>query len=351
MDHYNDVVSPEQTPNIGVSCQLGTLLEENNTILEIHAMSPKLSEKKVIEDNESPKKSTIKHIVLSGGCSFIITVLGILKESNDAGYWDYSNLKSIYGTSAGAIIGLAISLGISLDILVTYMLKRPWHRVFKLNMNNVLNAFHNCGIVDITPMEDMITPLLKSKDLSVNITMKELYQHTNIDLHLYCVQIDDFDLVDISHTTHPDWKVVDAVYASACLPILFVPLSIHGKLYCDGGLLCNYPINYCYDKCIADGDDINEIFGINYNVVGSETDTEKYTLFDYFIKIIFKMNACTVSHKNIKNTVSIPNEIHVNTKSISFFQLYLVITESNERKRLVDDGMELWREHVKEKSI
>jgi|1048.fasta_scaffold16560_3 predicted acylesterase/phospholipase RssA len=300
---------------------------------------------------ESPKKSTIKHIVLSGGCSFIITILGILKESNSMGFWEYNNLKSVYGTSAGAIVGLAISLGISLDVLVTYMLKRPWQQVFKINMNNILNAFHNCGIVDVAAIEDLIAPLLKSKDLSVNITMKELYEYNSIDLHVYSVELETFDLVDISHTTHPDWKVVDAVYASACLPILFAPLSMHGKLYCDGGVLCNYPLQYCYDKCIAQGDNVDEIFGINYNIIGNETKTEKYTLFDYFMKIIFKMNRCAILHKNIKNTICIPHEIHVNTTNISFYELYLVLTESNERKRLVEEGMALWRDHIIRQSL
>lgn len=304
-----------------------------------------------VEDIESPKKTTIKHIVLSGGCSFIITVLGILKESNDNGFWDYKNIKSIYGTSAGAIIGFAISLGISLDVLVTYMLKRPWQHVFKVNMNNILNAFHNCGIVDVSSIEDLITPLLKSKDLSVNINMKELYEHTHIDIHFYCVELDSFDLIDISHTTHPDWKVVDAVYASACLPILFIPLSKNGKLYCDGGLLCNYPITYCYDNCIADGGDINEIMGIHYNITCNECNVEKPTLFDYFIKIIFKMNASTIFHKNIKTHTMIPNEIIMNSKNVSFYELYLVITDSNERKRLVEDGMALWCKYFMQNSL
>jgi len=297
---------------------------------------------------ESPKKSTIKHIVLSGGCSFIITLLGILKESNSMGYWEYKNLKSVYGTSAGAIIGLAISLGISLDILITYMLKRPWQQVFKINMNSVLNAFHNCGILDITSIEDLIAPLLKSNNYPINITLKELYEHTKIDLHMYSTELDSFDMIDISHTTHPDWKVVEAVYASACLPILFAPLSMDGKLYCDGGLLCNYPLQYCYDNCIANGGDDKEIFGINYNVISSESNIEKYTLFDYFIKILFKMNSCSILYKNIQNKITIPNEIHVNTKSISFFELYLVITDSNERKRLVDNGMALWHDYTRE---
>jgi len=297
---------------------------------------------------ESPKKSTIKHIVLSGGCSFIITLLGILKESNSMGYWEYKNLKSVYGTSAGAIIGLAISLGISLDILITYMLKRPWQQVFKINMNSVLNAFHNCGILDITSIEDLIAPLLKSNNYPMNITLKELYEHTKIDLHMYSIELDSFDMIDISHTTHPDWKVVEAVYASACLPILFAPLSMHGKIYCDGGLLCNYPLQYCYDNCIAQGDSVDEIFGVHYNMLPNETKTEKYTLFDYFIKIIFTMNSCTILYKNTKTNISIPNEIHVNSKIISFYELYLVITEPNERKRMVEEGMESWREHMRQ---
>jgi hypothetical protein len=165
---------------------------------------------------------------------------------------------------------------------------------------------------------------------------------------MYSTELDSFDMIDISHTTHPDWKVVEAVYASACLPILFAPLSMDGKLYCDGGLLCNYPLQYCYDNCIANGGDDKEIFGINYNVISSESNIEKYTLFDYFIKILFKMNSCSILYKNIQNKITIPNEIHVNTKSISFFELYLVITDSNERKRLVDNGMALWHDYTRE---
>jgi hypothetical protein len=58
------------------------------------------------------------------------------------------------------------------------------------------------------------------------------------------------------------------------------------------------------------------------------------------------MNSCTVIYKNIKSNITIPNEIHVNTKSISFYELYLVITDTNERKRLVDDGAALWRKYI-----
>jgi hypothetical protein len=58
------------------------------------------------------------------------------------------------------------------------------------------------------------------------------------------------------------------------------------------------------------------------------------------------MNTFTILYKNTQNNVTIPNEIHINTTSISFYELYLVITDSNERKRLVEDGIELWRKYI-----
>ena len=52
-------------------------------------------------ENELP---IIKHIVLSGGGQSIFTFYGVIKESNERGLWNISNIESIYGTSAGAIL-------------------------------------------------------------------------------------------------------------------------------------------------------------------------------------------------------------------------------------------------------
>ena len=49
-------------------------------------------------ENELP---IIKHIVLSGGGQSIFTFYGVIKESNERGLWNISNIESIYGTSAG----------------------------------------------------------------------------------------------------------------------------------------------------------------------------------------------------------------------------------------------------------
>ena len=42
----------------------------------------------------------------------------------------------------------------------------------------------------------------------------------------------------------PDVKILDALIMSICVPILFKPVTYENKLFVDGGLLSNYPIDY-----------------------------------------------------------------------------------------------------------
>ena len=51
---------------------------------------------------------TIKHLVVGGGGPGGFLNYGALKESNLQGLWHYNNIKSIYSTSAGAVISLPI---------------------------------------------------------------------------------------------------------------------------------------------------------------------------------------------------------------------------------------------------
>jgi len=302
-----------------------------------------------IENNEDCEENTrvvnkdpsnIKTLVISGGGPFLMYAFGVLRESHKYEYWNMSNITTLYGTSAGAILSVDLSLLFEIDVIENYIIKRPWQNVFKLNINNILNSFHNCGILDISAMEELFNPLFKCKDLSPDISLLELYEYNHIDLHMYSVELESFELVDFSHSTHPEWRVVDALYASSCLPILFIPFKKDGKMYCDGGLLCNYPLEQCIAKC----PNTSEIFGINYDV--DETSvSDNYTLLDYFVKMILKMNTYTRLYKNFKTTISLENEIFVKLNSISFYELYLVISDCNARKKLIEDGASKWIEH------
>ena len=58
--------------------------------------------------------------------------------------------------------------------------------------------------------------------------MQELFEYTGVDLHIYTVDINSFESVDISHKSHPNWRVIEAVYVSSSLPFIFKPFLKEG---------------------------------------------------------------------------------------------------------------------------
>ena len=187
----------------------------------------------------------IKHIVISGGGHSILSFYGTMKESNIKKYWDYKNIESIYGSSAGSIMAIILSLNIDWELLDNYFLNRPWEKVFSLNFESLFSIFNNFGMFSNQVIIDLFNPLFKCNDIDINITIKELYDINHIDIHIITTELFNFESIDISHKTHPDWKVIDAVYASCAIPILFIPLKIDNTFYLDGGILNDYPIDIC----------------------------------------------------------------------------------------------------------
>jgi predicted acylesterase/phospholipase RssA len=89
---------------------------------------------------------TIKHLVFSGGGPIMIQNLSAIQELERKEYLNMKNIESIYGTSAGAIIGLMLSLKFDWDTLNDYIIKRPWQDVFPIKIQNILDAYTKKGI-------------------------------------------------------------------------------------------------------------------------------------------------------------------------------------------------------------
>lgn len=331
---------------------------------------------------ENNTVSSIQHIILSGGGHVMFQEYAILRDSNLAGFWNFKNLKSIYGTSAGAIIGLYLALVSIFDeeqstiekeweILDNYLINRPWQNLFKIDLLTIIQSINKEGILLENVAIETFAPIFKAKDLSPNINMIDLYNITNIELHFFTVDMDTFEIVDISHRTHPEWSVVSAVYASSCLPILFSPYKKDGKIYTDGGVLINYPLSQFLKNNPTVGS--NEIFAIKivYNsspdikkeIDESGEDSENKSLTEYkydsienkptyiydsILKILMKMFEFIEKHNNnmtpdfcLKNEISIYGEY-----SNILYDIYLASNFSEERKKLIAMGSELWKEFL-----
>jgi len=284
-------------------------------------------------DIDSEEKTIIKHIVCSGGGVTGFAFYGAIKESYNRGEWKLENIQSIYGTSVGSIFAVILSLQYDWKTLDDYLIKRPWQNVFKFNVYSIFESLQKRGIFDQTTIIETFRPLFNGKDLSIDITMKELYEFSKYELHLFATEINSFEIVDISYKTHPDWKVVDAVYSSCAIPIIFSPFEKNNKYYCDGAVLLNYPIS----KCIENGANVNEILGLRHMV-----DTEKNnistesSLLDYVIVIFKKIIGSIVEPLH-----QIENEYQIYSPSISIYDILNTTSDTEERKRLIQVGIDI----------
>lgn len=278
----------------------------------------------------------IEHLVISGGGQTGLAFYGILRESEQQGFWSVDNIKSIYATSVGSFLAVLIALKYDWPTADNYLVNRPWHTIFKVDIYSVMQAFGRRGILGVDIMEQMLGPLFAGKDIPLGITLGELYELTGIELYFFTTELNAFELVKVSHLTHSEWRVVDAVYASCTLPILFAPLIRDGKCYIDGGSLCSYPVQACLD----DGREPETIFGLKKMIESKETVDEKSSLFDYLMVVI--KNIMILLNGSVVGTI--PNEIAFVGDHITIDGILAMASSKEQREQNIQMGVDAFLE-------
>lgn len=278
---------------------------------------------------------TIKHLVISGGGPSLIQTLGCIQHLSNEKYLLLSEIESIYGTSAGAIVGVILCLKYDFETIYDFIIKRPWHNIFSISVQNIFDAYTKKGLYDINTVEKCFKPLFEAKDLTINITLKELYDYCKTELHFFSFEINNFKLEDISYLTHPNLRVLEAITMTCGIPILLTPICLDEKCYVDGGIVCNYPLKYCIESGKTD----NEIFGMKNifdtskkNVVDADS-----TMLDFIMNFLYKI-IYSLSIDHIQPTIT--NEINLNTTLMSLNYYKKALKTVDTRIELYDDGIE-----------
>lgn len=254
---------------------------------------------------------TIKHLVIAGGGPLGLCFLGALEHLNEHNVWNIEDIESVYATSIGTIIGAFICLKYDWETLNKYIIERPWHDAFKVTGKQIFDAYRKKGLFDKRIAEIIFSPLLKAKDLSVDITLKEFYEYSKIEFHLYAFELNKFETCDFSYKTHPDLSLMQALTMSCALPGIFMPVCIENGCYIDGGVMCNFPSEYC----LHDHPNEDEILGINTKpnpnadgITTRETNVinEDSSILDFIVG--FSINAMnyisnSVKKRTLKNQV------------------------------------------------
>jgi len=281
------------------------------------------------------KKSKYKHLVISGGGPILLNILSAIQELEKEGILDISAIESIYGTSAGAIIAVILCLEYDWETVNDYFIKRPWHEVFHIKIQDMFDAYTKKGIFDLKTIEKCFKPLFDAKDIPLDITLSDFYKRNGKELHFFSFELNEYKVEDISYLTYPDLTLMTAIYMSCCLPLLFQPLFLNDKVFIDGGVACNYPLNYC----IESGKNSGEILGFKNGFDLENSDTrinEDSTLLDFLLKFLFKA-IFSVSTNYVQPVIlnEIVFEVELNLKTLHQF-----LSSIDARKEYFQSGLE-----------
>ena len=279
--------------------------------------------------------SKIKHLVISGGGPTAIRALGAAQHLEINNIWKIDNIETIYATSAGAILGIILCLRFDWETLNTYVIDRPWHEAFPIKAKQIFEAYTKKGLFDNKISEKIFIPLFNAKDIDLNITLKEFYEFSKIEIHLFSLEINKFEIYDISYKTHPDLAVLTAVHMSLAIPIIITPICIEDKCFVDGAVVANYPLSYC----LKEHPNIDEIlsFKNEYEEEVVNNIKEESSLLDFLIYFLGKL----VSNVDTElKQQSIPHQVSYKTPHLSFDYLKKTLSSCEIRKELLHSGID-----------
>jgi predicted acylesterase/phospholipase RssA len=277
---------------------------------------------------------TIKHLVFAGGGPSLIHTLGAYQHMISSNFVEFKNIETIYGTSAGAIVGTVVCLNFDNETVNDYIIKRPWQEVFTLNVQTILDAYTKRGMYDTKVIEKCFKPLFDAKDISLNVSLQEFFDITKIELHFCAFEINNFVLEDISYVTHPTLPLMTAIHMSCSLPLLITPVCIDDKCYMDGGIVSNYPLK----QCLESGKVETEVLGFKnqYDIHASRVHSES-NLLDYLFcllyKIVHNMNTANIQPK-------IKYEIVCPTETMNIENCKNTVRSAEVRSKLLQNGIE-----------
>ncbi|MCD0486818.1 patatin-like phospholipase family protein [Pedobacter sp. MC2016-14] len=162
-------------------------------------------------------------LVLSGGGIRGIAHLGVLKALINAGI----RFSHISGTSAGSIAGAFYAAGIDPEEGLNIFMKTRLLRFIR-------PAVGSLGLINIEHTSELLKEYFPEDDI----------EKLKIPLTIAATDFSEGKLVYL--TKGP---LIRAIQASSCIPGIFKPIMINNKMYVDGGILNNFPVEPLIGKC------------------------------------------------------------------------------------------------------
>ena len=155
----------------------------------------------------------------------------------------FSNVQIFQGASAGAIIALALNLGMKPNTLMYYLFKTNIMAEFRKDIHTkfVEKIVFEGTFMGFTKGNSLMKKI--SNIFSNNfsgwydaITFEELYEKTNQKLFITATNISKRKLVHFNHGNYPKLPVLLAIRMSIGIPFIFESYKFEDEFYVDGDM-------------------------------------------------------------------------------------------------------------------
>ncbi len=275
----------------------------------------------------------IENIVIGSGAQDLFTYIGVIDKLFLTDYIKTENIKKVYGTSAGALIGLIIAAGCDWEAFVNYAINKPWGKYFENAFTDGLINFNDKkGLIDSSCFEDALIPPLKSCGFKGSATFKEMYEKTGIELNVYSLNVNTWKHECFNYINTPDLEVIKGVHMSATFPFLVQPLYYNGSYYIDGGMEIDCPIDQCLESC-----DIDKTICIRKlcKIRPLEEKLEENATLLPFISIFIKK---TIAKGRMMDDLSFKNTIDLQKEEVDIREFVTVMDNEKSRRELIEHG-------------
>ena len=292
--------------------------------------------KKINKYKQNKYFMTIKHLVINGGGPNMWYMYGALKHLSDEKFWSIKDIENIYATSAGALLLTVILLIKDWQKIDNFVINCTWNKYIDISIDRFFILLKKKGMYDIKLYQQILKPLLEMNNMTLDTTMKEFYEFSNVNTYFFSSNLDRFTYVSISNISHPDLPLITALQMTSAVPPIVEPVNYNDETYFDGALFYNYPLKPCVDNKNINADEILALKNMeNSTTVNSLTQQD--TFFDYISIMLKKF---IMKSDNMCIQPKIKHELHLMFKSTIDYDYWIkILSDKTYRESIKQDGI------------
>ena len=186
-----------------------------------------------------------KEVIFSGGNFGTISFVGCIQGLIDSEKFDLKSVKRWVGTSGGAVVAFFLSIGYNPSSILKVLKEIPISKISPLSSDKWLSFFDAYGLHDTKCFRKLFEIVLLHKGYDEKITFLEIYKTMGIELVFTTFCLNTESLVLLNYKNTPSLKILDGLCMAIAVPFLFLPVSYQNRLYVDGFIVSNHPVDMC----------------------------------------------------------------------------------------------------------